>query len=207
MRQMTSLAVVVFAAACAQSTTNETTTTKSPAKSQPASAAAPAAASKPMAKAFPEGPARGDDAGRKSKNGKLDTEISGVRVVVQYGRPQVSGRTIFGDLIPYGKVWRTGADEATTITFGQDAVFGGQKVSQGTYALFTVPGESGWKVILNSQPKQWGAYKHDPSKDVLTAEVAAAKHDNTEMLTFAAADGQLHMKWADVAVAIPVAVE
>ena len=209
MRHSTFIAVAAFAAACAQSTTQETNKTASTSKPAAAAASAPAAATAPapaMA-AFPEAPARGDDSGRKSKNGTLDAEIGGVQVRVQYGRPSVNGRAIFGDLIPYDKVWRTGADEATTITFGKDAMFGGQKVSRGTYALFTIPGAAGWKVVLNSQPKQWGAYKHDTSKDVLTADVAAQKHDNTEVLTFASAENALHMMWADVAVAIPVAAQ
>ncbi len=199
------LSVIVVAAACA--TKSEAPATSA---SQPAAAAAskPAEAAKPaeaMGAAGPMAPARGDDAKRKSKNGLLEAEIGGVPVKVQYGRPKVSGRDIFGELIPYGKVWRTGADEATTISFSKDATFAGQKVKSGTYALFTIPAEEGWKVVLNSEPKQWGAYKHDPSKDVLTAAITAEKHDNTEELTFAAAGDKLQMMWADVVVSMPVA--
>ncbi len=208
MRTIATMFFAVSVTACTQATTSEAPS--SPAASKPAASKPAAAASKPAAAmaaetGLPAAPERGDDADRKSKNGALDAEIAGVKIRVNYGRPQVNGRTIFGDLIPYGKVWRTGADEATTISFSKAATFAGQKVERGTYALFTVPGESGWKVILNSQAKQWGAYRHDTSKDVLTADVTAAAHDNTEALTFAAADGGIQMMWADVAVTFPVA--
>ena len=205
MRRIVLSTLPLAVVACAQSTSSEAPATKSApavAASKPAAnpASAPAAAT-----GLPDAPTRGDDAGRKSKNGELDATIGGVQVRVRYGRPETRGRKIFGNLIPYDKVWRTGADEATTISFAKAATFAGQKVARGTYALFTVPGESGWKVILNSEPKQWGAYKHDASKDVLKADITAAAHDNTEALTFAATDGALQMMWADVAVSFPVA--
>lgn len=204
MRTIATMFLAVSMTACTQATTSEAPS--SPPASKPAAPASkPTAAATPVQTGLPAAPERGDDADRKSKNGTLDTEIAGVKIRVSYGRPQVNGRTIFGDLIPYGKVWRTGADEATTISFSKAATFAGQKVERGTYALFTVPGESGWKVILNSQAKQWGAYRHDSAKDVLSADVTAAAHDNTEALTFAAADGAIQMMWADVAVTFPVA--
>jgi len=84
---------------------------------------------------------------------------------VAYGQPSKRGRVIFGQLEPYGKVWRTGANEATEITFTKDVNFGGQPVKAGTYSLFTVPNENEWTVILNPELKQWGAYGYDKIKD------------------------------------------
>lgn len=199
------LCLPLFALGCAQASPSETPA--APKAAKPASAPAETAPSVPAeAKtALPTAPARGKDDDRKSKNGSLEATVGGVSLVVQYGRPLVSGRKIFGELVPFGELWRTGADEATTISLGSDAMIAGQKVARGTYALFTVPGEKGWKVVLNSQAQQWGAYKHDAAKDVLTAEVSAAAHDNTEALTFAATDDAIQLMWADVSVTIPVA--
>ena len=212
MRYIATVSLAVAATACAQATNHETPAGAKNAASAPAKAAASAPAkaasmAKEMAAdmTMPAAPARGDDSGRKSKNGTLDAKFGDVMVKVHYGRPQVKGRTIFGDLIPYDQVWRTGADEATTISFSQAALVAGQKVERGTYALFTVPSEDGWKLVLNSQAKQWGAYKHDASKDVLKADITASAHDNTEVLTFASADNGIQFMWADVAVSIPVA--
>lgn len=89
---------------------------------------------------------------------------------VQYGRPQKNGRDIFGELEPFGKVWRTGANENTEIRFYSDVSFGGEQVPAGTYSLFSIPGEENWTVILNSQTDRWGAYSYDESKDVARVE-------------------------------------
>ncbi|MEM7674706.1 MAG: DUF2911 domain-containing protein [Myxococcota bacterium] len=197
-----SISILAVTVACAQSK-NEAVAPGSQPAAVPASKPM---ASQPAAKAaFPDTPARASDADRKSKNGVVEAELAGVPVRVEYGRPQVKGRNIFGELIPYGKVWRTGADEATTISFAKSAMFAGRKVERGTYALFTIPGEKNWKVVLNRQAKQWGAYKHDPSQDVLSAEVTASPSANTEVLTFEAADDKIVLKWAEVSVAMPVA--
>jgi hypothetical protein len=87
---------------------------------------------------------RGDDSGRRSKNGKLEGTVGGVGVTVEYGRPSVGGREVWGKLVPYGSVWRTGADEATTITLAKDSKIEGQALAAGTYAFFAIPGESEW---------------------------------------------------------------
>ena len=92
-------------------------------------------------------------------------------VKVYYSRPQLNGRTIFGDLVPYGKVWRTGANENTEITFNQDASINGEQVKAGTYSLFTIPEENQWTLILNSNIDYWGAYSYDQSKDVLRTSI------------------------------------
>ena len=86
---------------------------------------------------------------------------------VTYSRPLKNGREVFGKLVPYGEVWRTGANEATEIKFFQDVDFGGKKVKAGSYSLFTIPGEKEWTVILNGDLDYWGAYKYNQKNDVV----------------------------------------
>lgn len=131
-------------------------------------------------------------------------------VTVSYGQPSKRGRVIFGELVPYGKVWRTGANEATEITFGKDAVFGGKPVKKGTYALFTIPTENEWTVILNSELKQWGAYGYDKvkDKDVLNIKVPSKKLDQEveEMTIRFDESNNLIIEWDKTQVSVPVAM-
>ncbi|MEO9966330.1 MAG: DUF2911 domain-containing protein [Reichenbachiella sp.] len=92
--------------------------------------------------------------------------VSGNDVSINYSSPSKKGREIYGGLVPYGQVWRTGANEATTIELSKDANIGGVAVKAGKYSLFTIPGEKEWTIIINSNAKQWGAYSYDKSMDV-----------------------------------------
>lgn len=98
-----------------------------------------------------------------------DLGISQVSVV--YQRPNMKGRTIFGDLVPYDQIWRTGANNATNITFQSDVKIEGQDLEAGTYALFTIPGKEEWTIIFNKNAKQWGAYTYDKADDVLRVKI------------------------------------
>ncbi len=129
------------------------------------------------------------------------------QVTVTYGRPYKKGREIFGGLVPYGSVWRVGADQATEITFAQDVKFAGQGVAKGTYTLFAIPGENEWTIILNSQLGQWGAFKYDQykDKDVLKAKVPAKKAaKETEQLTIKAEKAALVIVWDKTEVSVPM---
>ncbi|MCX8524558.1 DUF2911 domain-containing protein [Chryseobacterium formosus] len=106
---------------------------------------------------------------------KVEQQFSMSKVSVDYGRPGVKGRKIFGELVPYGQVWRAGANSSTKITFGQSVNFGGKVVAAGTYGLFIVPTEKEWKVILNKDFQQWGAYTYDPKQDVVDVMVPVNK--------------------------------
>ena len=86
---------------------------------------------------------------------------------VTYSRPFKNDREIFGKLVPYGKVWRTGANENTEIKFYQDVELGGKKVKAGTYSLFTIPNEKEWTIILSSDLDYWGAFKYNEKSDVV----------------------------------------
>lgn len=147
---------------------------------------------------------RGDDAERKSKNGQVEGTLDGVTVTLDYGRPEVRGRDIFGALVPFGKVWRTGADEATTITFSADAMVEGKAIAAGTYALFTIPGEGQWTVIFNATADQWGAFGYAEDADVLRVDVPAGSSEMTEAMTFTLGEGAVHLMWADVEVSFSV---
>src|SRR5271157_4863601 len=101
---------------------------------------------------------------RKSPHEKVTATVGGQTITVEYGRPYLKGRKMLGGHEPYGKVWRTGADEATTFTTNSDLMFGSLHVPAGTYALFTIPGENEWTVILNKVAKTWGAFDYDKNK-------------------------------------------
>ena len=90
---------------------------------------------------------------------------------VVYSRPQKNDRVIFGGVVPYGKVWRTGANENTEIRFYQDVIMGGSRVKAGTYSLFTIPGKDSWEIILNSDTDYWGAFSYNEENDVLRVTV------------------------------------
>lgn len=97
---------------------------------------------------------------------KVEQQFSMSKITLDYGRPGVKGRKIFGELVPFGKVWRAGANSSTKITFEQSINFGGKVVPAGTYGLFIQPSEKEWKVILNKDSKQWGAYEYDEKLNV-----------------------------------------
>lgn len=112
---------------------------------------------------------------KASPKAKLTEQIGVASLEIEYSRPSVKGRKVFGDLVPWGEVWRTGANEATKITFGAEMTFGGELVAPGTYALFTIPGEKEWTVILNKVAGQWGAYKYDEKNDLLRVKVMPSR--------------------------------
>ncbi|MBC7851003.1 MAG: DUF2911 domain-containing protein [Chitinophagaceae bacterium] len=132
----------------------------------------------------------------------------GKDVSVTYGQPSKKGREIFGKLEPFGKVWRAGANEATEITFAKDTKFGGKEIKAGTYTLFVTPNASEWMVILNSERKQWGAYKYEEikAKDVLKVNVPVKKLDNVvEKLTYRfTGNNELVIEWDQTQATIPV---
>lgn len=100
-------------------------------------------------------------------------------IKVTYGRPHKKGRNIFGDLVPYGKVWRTGANEATEITFTKDVLVNNRKLKAGTYTLFTIPQKDHWKVVFNSDLGQWGSYNYNPDKNVLQIDASVTQLETT----------------------------
>ena len=122
---------------------------------------------------------------------------------VVYSRPQLKGRDL-SSLAPSGKVWRTGANESTEITFYQDVTFGGKSVKAGTYSLFSIPGDGEWTVILNSATGGWGSYGYSEDNDVARVKGSVSSGDSVEAFAIAFADGKMHMAWGTTRVAVSV---
>jgi len=107
----------------------------------------------------------------KQRVGLTDIEIS-------YSRPSVKGRVIFGNLVPYGKVWRTGANQATTLVLSTPVKLNGTEIPAGTHAIVTIPGKDEWTVIINKGADNWGAYKYDEKADIARIKVTPVKIDH-----------------------------
>lgn len=127
---------------------------------------------------------------------------------VLYSRPQTRDREIFGKLVPYGEVWRTGANEATEITFYTDMMIGDKTIKAGTYTLFTIPKENEWTIILNNSTHIWGAYDYHVEEDVARITVPVKKSE-TEIealsMAFEPTDNgaKLYIGWDDRYVEVP----
>ncbi len=148
---------------------------------------------------------RGDDSDRASKNGRTEATIGDVSVVLEYGRPNVRGRAVWGKLVPFDKVWRTGANEATTISFSAPVTVEGDSLGAGTYALFTIPGKENWVVVFNAAAEQWGSFNHDPDADVLRVTVTPETGEHVESMDFVVEDSQVKLRWEKVVVPFSVA--
>lgn len=155
---------------------------------------------------------RGTDEARVSPNAAVSQTIGTTEVRLTYGRPSVNDRTIFSEdgLVPYGEVWRTGANEATTISFSSDVTVQGEPLSAGTYSLYTIPGEDTWTLIFNDVANQWGT-EYDQSEDVLRVEATPeTAHHREQMMVFfeeisdTSGTGVIH--WADIQVPFEIQV-
>ncbi len=127
---------------------------------------------------------------------------------VIYGRPHKSGREIFGTLEKFGKVWRVGADEATTISFKTATKFGGTAMPAGTYTLFAITNETEWTIILNAQLGQWGAFSYEKNKDKDVAKITVPVEklsEVVEQLTIRfTEDNEMVIEWDLTRVTIPL---
>ena len=133
----------------------------------------------------------------------------GLELEVKYCRPFKKGRVIFGELVPFGEVWRTGANEATQITLNKKVTFGGMELDPGVYELFTLPDKYKWTVIVNGERGQWGAFDYKPESDVLRVEVPSAEIEKElEQLTIAfeksGDDILMRIMWDRTGVAVPI---
>jgi hypothetical protein len=130
--------------------------------------------------------------------------VSSENIKVTYGRPYKKGREIFGGLEKYGKVWRTGADEATEISFAKDGKFAGESVKSGTYSLFTIPNENEWTIILNKQTGQSGT-EYNKKQDLLRVQVPVRKLEQPiEQLTIRFEPNNMIIEWDRTQVAVPL---
>jgi hypothetical protein len=128
-------------------------------------------------------------------------------VSVDYGQPSKRGRVVFGGLEPYGQVWRTGANEATVITFKKDGTFGGKPVKAGKYTLYSIPREKEWEIILNSKLDQWGAYDYEKikSSDVVHVTVpSGSTKEVVEKFTITVKQEAMVLEWDQTRVSVPI---
>jgi hypothetical protein len=134
-------------------------------------------------------------------------------IKVFYNRPYKKGREIFGELVPYGKVWRTGANEATTFETNKDIHFDGKTLRKGKYSLWTIPGKDNWTIIFNNEYGQWGVSStgeanREASRDILSMDVRALQQEREfEQFTIAfekvGEDAEMVIMWDKTLVAIP----
>lgn len=151
--------------------------------------------------------------GRKSPIAvaKVLHQPSDTYIKIIYGQPYKRERDIFGQLVPYNNVWRTGANEATELTTTDDIFFAGKKIAAGTYSLFTIPRENEpWTVILNDELGMWGDFDYKQERDVLRVEIPATEKESvaeafTIQFTDVADDStNIVMQWDHTQLSIPI---
>lgn len=147
---------------------------------------------------------------RKSPIAIAKVSHQGTYLKVVYGQPYMRGREIFGELVPHGEVWRTGANEATELTTTREITFAGTELPAGTYALFTIPRQDEWTIILNSELGQWGAFEYNTDFDLLRTDVPAHSTEKT-FEAFSIQFGEVTddstsmiMRWENTEVRVPV---
>lgn len=152
------------------------------------------------------------DLPQPSPSAALNQKVGLTDIEVNYSRPSAKGRTIFGDLVPYNEMWRTGANKNTTVKFSTSVNFAGTEVKAGEYSLFTIPGKSEWTIVLNSKTDNWGTGTYSKVNDVARVNVKSMAGANTETFTISidnitANSGDLVLSWEETKVAIPLKVE
>ncbi len=142
---------------------------------------------------------------RTSPKAEAKGVVGGAKVDIVYCRPSADKRKIVGGLVPYGEVWRTGANAATTIEFDKTVKIEGKTVPAGKYALFTIPNENEWTIIINEDYNQQGAYNYDEKKDILRVKVKAKKTDQyIETFTITPGKDRIILQWENTQVAFRV---
>ena len=131
---------------------------------------------------------------------------------ISYYRPGVKGRDIWGALVPYNQVWRSGANNATSFTFSDDVTINGTVLKAGTYSFFTIPSEKEWTVIFNSDANQWGAYNYDSTKNVLRFGVTPAASTHEEWLSYSFTDVGVNsavvtLRWEKLSVSFTISTD
>jgi DUF2911 family protein len=121
---------------------------------------------------------------RASPRASVMQALAGTEIRIDYGRPGVKQRKIWGELVPNGRVWRAGANEATSFTFNRDVQIVGHALPAGTYTFFVIPGEAEWTLIFNRVPRQWGAFNYNPAFDALRFTVKPEEAAHEEYLRY-----------------------
>jgi hypothetical protein len=157
-------------------------------------------------------PPQQDKSKRPSPHDSTEVTLKGKKITIEYGRPYLKGRKVGQELAPYGKVWRTGADEATALTTETDLTIGGVKVPAGKYTLYTLPSEGTWKLIINKQTGQWGT-KYDESQDLARVDMKKSSLPQpVEQFTISfnktsETSADLNLDWENTRVSVTVKAE
>ncbi|MFN8344937.1 MAG: DUF2911 domain-containing protein [Spirosomataceae bacterium] len=143
-----------------------------------------------------------DKAARPSPPAQVTQKIGGTTVSIHYGQPSVKGRKVWGELVPYGQVWRTGANEATTFETDKDVKIEGMALPAGKYSFFTLPNEREWTLIFNKVAAQWGAFKYDEKQDALRVSVKPEKSSkfNEKLVYDISSKGNVSIRWENMEV-------
>jgi tetratricopeptide (TPR) repeat protein len=157
-------------------------------------------------------PANAQELPQPSPTSTIDQRIGLTDFSITYSRPATRGRTIFGDLVPYNQVWRTGANRCVILNASTDFTMNGNAVIAGEYALFTIPGETEWTIILSTQTDLWGSTGYSQDNDVVRVTAPAAKSDFDESFTIgfkslSTTGGELVLEWADAEVSVNLGVD
>jgi hypothetical protein len=148
-----------------------------------------------------------------SPTSTLKQRVGLTDIEIVYSRPSAKGRIVFGSLVPYGEVWRTGANNATRITFSSAMTFNGAQVPAGTYALYTIPGAEEWTVVLSKNTGLWGASGYTETDDLLRVKAKPVKQsERVETFTISIGDlrdesATLNLSWENVRVPIQLGAE
>ena len=135
-------------------------------------------------------------------------EINGVEVSINYCAPSVKGRKIWGELVPYDKIWRAGANEATTIEFGKDISIQNNKLPAGKYSFFVIPNKEKCTLIFNNDFKQWGSYNYSMDKDQLRIDVSPILNSKSvEKLVYEISDKTIYLKWSNWIISFDISSE
>lgn len=151
--------------------------------------------------------AQDDKSKRPSPLMEAKATVGDLIIDIDYGSPAVKGRKVWGALVPYGEVWRTGANEATTFEVNKEVEIEGQKLPAGKYALFTIPGEKEWTIVFNKEASQWGSYNYKKDQDALRVTVKPeTTKELSERMTFKVDEktGKVTLQWEKVAVPFTV---
>ena len=143
---------------------------------------------------------------QKSPRKQASGTIEGATVSIDYGAPSVKGRTIWGGLEKYGKVWRAGANENTTLSFEKDVKIGDKIVPAGKYGFFIIPNkDKEWVIILNSKNDSWGAYSYNKNEDILRLNIKPEiVSENQEVLEYKIGDRTIEFSWEKIRIIIPI---
>ncbi|XZF15933.1 DUF2911 domain-containing protein [Chitinophagaceae bacterium MMS25-I14] len=134
-------------------------------------------------------------------------KIGSATVKIRYSSPSVKGREIWGGLVPYDKVWRAGANEATTFTTDKDLMIEGKPLRAGRYALFAIPQKDTWTIMFNTVPDQWGAFNYDVQKDALRVVVKPETAPMQERLVYKIYKSGFSLNWEKVSVNVSAATK